>query len=130
MARLRECAIGLVPCAGVSASVATAFQCVTALPRDFPAEWVASASRARAGMASASVTLVSAAMRESRGTILRSGKKRSRFSALVVCSIQTGGTIHVSLAWRGVSRARDSEMKPGMPVCRLLHSMLSGETTL
>ena len=33
IARVRDCAIGFVPCDGVNASVATVFQCVTALPR-------------------------------------------------------------------------------------------------
>src|SRR5688572_3231995 len=37
MASVRDCAIGLVPCEGVKASVATAFQRVTGFSREVPA---------------------------------------------------------------------------------------------
>src|SRR6185369_9710893 len=75
MARVRDCAIGLVPCDGANASVATAFQCVTALALGVPAECVTPASWARPGVASVIAMPVSTATRESFGMSPTAGPK-------------------------------------------------------
>src|SRR5687767_11070493 len=89
MARLRECAIGLVPCVGVNASVATAFQCVTALRGGKPAVQGASGVWARPGVAIAIARLVSTAIRERRGTDVRAIARASK-SANMVSNLSSG----------------------------------------